>query len=200
MQRRIVVFPHPLGPSKTTNSLSLISRLRSVTAGASSYDFARPRNSTRANASSDGEERITNLRLLPVVAVRVHMEEVHVAEKRLSDYRAIIGSAAFSEILALASKLKGKRIAHVNATAYGGGVAELLQSLVALQRDVGLDAHWFVLAGSNAFFNATKAMHNALQGSETPLSADMLATYRHFNQVNASTFTDEYDYVMIHEP
>ncbi len=128
------------------------------------------------------------------------MEEVRVAEKRLADYRAIIGSAAFSEILALASKLKGKRVAHVNATAYGGGVAELLNSLVALQRDVGLDAHWFVLAGSNAFFNATKAMHNALQGSETPLSADMLATYRHFNQVNASTFTDEYDYVMIHDP
>src|SRR5205809_433776 len=121
------------------------------------------------------------------------MEEVHVAEKRLSDYRAIIGSAAFSEILALASKLKGKRVAHVNATAYGGGVAELLNSLVALQRDVGLDAHWFVLAGSNAFFNATKAMHNALQGSETPLSADMLAAYRHFNEVNASTFTDEYE-------
>ena len=49
------------------------------------------------------------------------MEEVRVPEKRLSDYRAIIGASAFSEILALASKLKGKRIAHVNATAYGGG-------------------------------------------------------------------------------
>src|SRR2546430_5198760 len=128
------------------------------------------------------------------------MEEVSVVEKRLSDYRAIIGASAFSEILALASKLKGKRIAHVNATAYGGGVAELLQSLVALQRDVGLDAHWFVLSGSNAFFTATKAMHNGLQGSEVVLSADMQATYRHFNELNASSFEDEYDYVVIHDP
>src|SRR2546427_122012 len=51
------------------------------------------------------------------------MEEVRVAEKRLSDYRAIIGGPAFAEILALASKLKGKRVAHVNATGYGGGGA-----------------------------------------------------------------------------
>jgi len=128
------------------------------------------------------------------------MEEVRVPEKRLSDYRAIIGASAFSEILALASKLKGKRIAHVNATAYGGGVAELLQSLVALQRDVGLDAHWFVLSGSNAFFTATKAMHNGLQGSETPLTPEMLSAYRHFNELNAATFKDEYDYVIIHDP
>src|SRR5437867_1836496 len=76
------------------------------------------------------------------------MEEIRVAEKRLSDYRAIIGGPAFAEILALASKLKGKRVAHVNATGYGGGVAELLHSLVPLQRDVGLDVTWFVLGGS----------------------------------------------------
>src|SRR3989475_769549 len=128
------------------------------------------------------------------------MEEVRVAEKRLSDYRAIIGGPAFTEILALASKLKGKRVAHVNATGYGGGVAELLHSLVPLQRDVGLDVHWFVLDGSNAFFTATKTMHNALQGSEVGLTPDMEATYRHFNELNAAGFQDEYDYVIIHDP
>ncbi|HEX9566228.1 MAG TPA: glycosyl transferase family 1, partial [Thermoplasmata archaeon] len=128
------------------------------------------------------------------------MEEVRVVEKRLSDYRAIIGGPAFAEILALASKLKGKRVAHVNATGYGGGVAELLHSLVPLQRDVGLDVHWFVLDGSNAFFTATKTMHNALQGSEVGLTPDMQATYRHFNELNAAGFKDEYDYVIIHDP
>ena len=128
------------------------------------------------------------------------MEEIRVAEKRLSDYRAIIGGSAFAEILALASKLKGKRVAHVNATGYGGGVAELLHSLVPLQRDVGLDVHWFVLSGSNAFFTATKTMHNALQGSDVGLTPDMEATYRHFNELDAAAFTDEYDYVIIHDP
>src|SRR3989442_4291170 len=112
------------------------------------------------------------------------MEEVRVAEKRLSDYRAIIGGPAFAEILAMASKLKGKRVAHVNATSYGGGVAELLHSLVPLQRDAGLDVHWFVMHGSNAFFTATKPMHNALQRTDAGLSPAMEAAYRHFNELN----------------
>src|SRR2546427_424848 len=116
------------------------------------------------------------------------MEEIRVAEKRLSDYRAIIGGPAFAEILALASKLKGKRVAHVNATGYGGGVAELLHSLVPLQRDVGLDVTWFVLGGSNAFFNATKTMHNPPQGFEGGLTPGMQANYRHLNQPNAPEF------------
>jgi trehalose synthase len=128
------------------------------------------------------------------------MQEVNVPEKRLDDYREIIEAPAYSEILALASKLRGKRVAHVNATSYGGGVAELLQTLVGLQRDVGLDAHWFVLAGSQAFFEATKAMHNALQGSDVPITPDMQAAYRHMNEVNAADFEDDYDYVVIHDP
>src|SRR2546428_1461818 len=84
------------------------------------------------------------------------MEEVRVAEKRLSDYRAIIGGPAFAEILAMASKLKGKRVAHVNATGYGGGGAQLLPTPVPLQRGVGPDLHWFVPSGSHAVFSATK--------------------------------------------
>ena len=121
-------------------------------------------------------------------------------ERRLGDYRAIIGPAAFAELLSLGSQLEGKRVAHINATSYGGGVAELLYSIVPLMRDLGLDAHWFVISGSTAFFEATKTIHNALQGSEKVLSPDMLATYRHFNERNAATFSDEFDYVVIHDP
>jgi len=53
----------------------------------------------------------------------------------------------------------------VNATSYGGGVAELLHSIVPLMMDLGLDVHWFVLSGTNVFFDATKTIHNALQGA-----------------------------------
>jgi len=60
--------------------------------------------------------------------------------------------------------------------------------------------HWFVLDGSNAFFTATKTMHNALQGADVGLTPDMEATYRHFNELNAAGFQDEYDYVIIHDP
>src|SRR3989442_554102 len=203
MQRSVVVLPHPLGPRRTTNSLSRISRSSPLTATAPSYDLESRCSLTRAKVTSDGEERINNLRLpLAVAALEMtaSMEEIRVAEKRLSDYRAIIGGPAFAEILALASKLKGKRVAHVNATGYGGGVAELLHSLVPLQRDVGLDVPWFVLGGSTAFFTATKTMHNALQGSDVGLTPDMQANYRHFNELNAADFKDEYDYVIIHDP
>ena len=128
------------------------------------------------------------------------MQEVQVTEKHLADYRPIIGEAAHAEILGLAGRLRGKRIAHVNATAYGGGVAELLQSIVPLMRDLGLDARWFVLSGSSAFFEATKAMHNALQGSKHDLTPDMVATYRAVNETNAADFHDEFDVVVIHDP
>ena len=128
------------------------------------------------------------------------MEEVQVTEKRLSDYRPIIGATAFGELLAVADQLKGKRVAHVNATSYGGGVAELLYSVVPLMRDLGLDVHWFTISGSNAFFEATKTIHNALQGAEAGLTPDMQSVYRQVNERNATEFDDEYDVVVIHDP
>ena len=63
------------------------------------------------------------------------------------------------------ARLRGARILHVNATAYGGGVSELLRSSVPLLRDLGLTVDWKVIAGSQEFFRATKALHNALQGA-----------------------------------
>ena len=53
---------------------------------------------------------------------------------------------------------------HINATAFGGGVSEILYTLVPLMSDVGLDAHWQVILGREEFFNVSKLMHNSLQG------------------------------------
>ena len=128
------------------------------------------------------------------------MEEVAVAPKHLADYRYIIGQAAYEELRAVAKILKGKRIAHLNATSYGGGVAELLHSIVPLMTDLGLDVHWFVLSGTNAFFEATKTIHNALQGAPSGLTPAMEAAYREVNEANAADFHDEFDVVVIHDP
>jgi trehalose synthase len=128
------------------------------------------------------------------------MEEVTVSPKRFADYRPIIGSAAAEELEGLGRKLKGKRVAHVNATAYGGGVAELLHSMVPLLQDLGIDAHWFVMAGTNAFYDATKTIHNALQGSPTGLTPAMESAYRKVNEANAAEFEDDFDVVVIHDP
>ena len=59
---------------------------------------------------------------------------------------------------------------HVSATAFGGGVTEILYTLVPLMTDVGLDAEWQVIYGREEFFNATKLMHNALQGNPQDLT------------------------------
>jgi len=56
-------------------------------------------------------------------------------------------------------------VVHISATAFGGGVSEILYTLVGLMRDVGLDCEWQVIYGREEFFNATKLMHNALQGA-----------------------------------
>src|SRR6266699_3035558 len=128
------------------------------------------------------------------------MEEVAVGSKDLADYRSIIGQAAYDELQSLSKLLKGKRIAHVNATSYGGGVAELLHSIVPLMKDLGLDVHWYVLSGTNPFFDATKAIHNALQGAPAGLTPDMESAYREVNEANAKGFHDDFDVVVIHDP
>ena len=71
-----------------------------------------------------------------------------------------------AEIRELAEPLQGKRVLHVNATAFGGGVAEILYTLVPLMKDVGLEAEWRVMTAPPAFFNVTKGFHNGLQGHD----------------------------------
>ena len=80
------------------------------------------------------------------------------------------GASLIEEIRELAEPLKGRRVVHLSATAFGGGVSEILYTLVPLMRDVGLDVEWQVIYGREEFFNATKLMHNALQGHPQDLS------------------------------
>src|SRR5690242_3703216 len=92
------------------------------------------------------------------------LRNVNVGRKSLADYYSIVSRDLMAEIRALAEPLAGKRVLHVNATAFGGGVTEILFSLVPLMNDVGLEVEWKVLFGREEFFHVTKAMHNALQG------------------------------------
>lgn len=128
------------------------------------------------------------------------LEQVSVETKKLTDYRPLVGNTVVEEILALARPLQGTRVVHVNATAFGGGVAEILMSLVPLMRDVGLDAEWQVIAGDQTFFNVTKACHNGLQGMEIPFADEMKKTWIQYNQENARRFEGHYDFVVIHDP
>jgi len=82
---------------------------------------------------------------------------------QLDDYTGIVEQSQIDEVRSLGDKLKGKSVVHVNSTSTGGGVAEILQNLVPLMRDAGLDVHWEVIKGSLEFFSITKKIHNALK-------------------------------------
>jgi trehalose synthase len=128
------------------------------------------------------------------------LQPIPVAHKHLVDYASIVGRELVEEIRERADRLRGKRILHVSATAFGGGVAEILYTLVPLMIDVGLECEWHVMYGREEFFNATKIMHNSLQGSPRDLDADQWDTWRQFNEMNARDLSEGWDVCIIHDP
>ena len=118
---------------------------------------------------------------------------------KIDDYIPIVGQEEVDSVKALAEKLKGKSVTHVNSTAFGGGVAELLENMVPIMKDVGLDVHWEVIKGSIDFFNVTKKIHNALQGMPTGLSEDDVRTYLEYNRTNSESTILNTDFVIIHD-
>ncbi|MFQ6010825.1 MAG: glycosyltransferase [Nitrososphaerales archaeon] len=117
----------------------------------------------------------------------------------LKNYRSLIGRDEEAEIQALADRLRGSSILHVNSTKVGGGVAEILKSLVPLAKSVGLKATWDVITGENEFYKVTKRIHNALQGMDLALTAKMRERYLKVNQDYAKNISFDQDVVMIHD-
>ncbi len=128
------------------------------------------------------------------------LQPVAVGSKSLSDYTHIVGRDLVEEIRALAEPLKGSRVVHLSATAFGGGVAEILYTLVPLMRDVGLEVEWQVIYGREEFFNATKLMHNALQGAPEDLSEEQWGTWERYNEMNSRELTGGWDVCLVHDP
>ncbi|MDQ3777407.1 MAG: glycosyltransferase [Actinomycetota bacterium] len=129
------------------------------------------------------------------------LQLVNVGTKSLADYATISGRGLMAEIERLSASLVGKRVLHLSATAFGGGVAEINYTLVPLMRSAGLDAEWRIIHGQDEFFNVTKQIHNALQGNPQGLSAEDEAIFHRYNSMNAAEFNDaDYDFVIVHDP
>jgi trehalose synthase len=128
------------------------------------------------------------------------LQLVNVGSKSLADYATIATRGLMDEIRRLAEPLQGKRVVHLSATAFGGGVAEINYTLIPLMLDAGLDVEWRIIKGADDFFDVTKAIHNALQGADVTLTPEQQEVYRRYNALNAEEFEDEYDYVCIHDP
>jgi trehalose synthase len=128
------------------------------------------------------------------------LQLVNVGHKSLTDYATIASRGLMEEIRRLAEPLRGKRVVHLSATAFGGGVAEINYSLIPLKQDAGLDVEWRIIRGEDEFFDVTKTIHNALQGSPQGLTPEQEEVFRRYSELNAAEFEDEYDYVVIHDP
>lgn len=128
------------------------------------------------------------------------LPHVPVPPKQLDAYREAAGDEAVERFLEVARPLKGLRLLHLNSTSFGGGVAELLFTHIGLLQDVGIDAQWHLIEGSDDFFTITKAAHNGLQGAEVPWTRDMENTYMERVRANADNLDSEWDVYFIHDP
>ena len=131
------------------------------------------------------------------------LQRVNPGNKSLADYRSIIRRHLYDGIVELSERLNGIRVLHVSSTSFGGGVAEILYTLVPLMRDAGLEAEWGVMFGAEPFFNVTKNFHNALQGADYELSVEDRAIYEEYNRQSAEALREsggEWDILFVHDP
>jgi trehalose synthase len=129
----------------------------------------------------------------------VQLQRVNVGSKALADYVSLTGRTLTDQVRALAEPLAGKRVLHLSATAFGGGVAEILYTLVPLMQDVGLDVEWRVIYGQNEFFDVTKTIHNALQGNPQGLDDMQREIFQTYNRMNAEALEGPFDFAIVHD-
>jgi trehalose synthase len=128
------------------------------------------------------------------------LPRVPLAIKHVDDYVDDAGSEAVERLREAARPFEGARVVHLNSTSFGGGVAELLHAQVPLLRDLGIDAEWALVQGSEEYFNVTKAVHNALQGAEVVWTEQMRNVYWQRIRDNAALMTERFDFVFVHDP
>lgn len=129
------------------------------------------------------------------------LQKISLGVKDIERYRFLLSSELIDEIKSLARDLKGLRLCHINATPFGGGVAELLFSYIPMVRSLGIHTDWQVIRGDRRFFTITKSLHNALQGAEYPLLEQQTQRiYLSNNQSNAQELDPNYDVFVINDP
>jgi trehalose synthase len=121
----------------------------------------------------------------------------------LAAYESTVGTSVISQLRRLGEKLAGVKVLHVNSTREGGGVAEILNWMIPLMSDVGLDTRWEVITGTHKFFTVTKAFHNGLQGFPVDLTDADWRLWHETNERNTAGFREileEADFVVVHDP
>jgi trehalose synthase len=118
----------------------------------------------------------------------------------LDAYAPFVGQAPIDELRVLGTRMRGRSIQHVNSTAVGGGVAEILTRLVPLTRELGIDVRWDVIKGGEAFFALTKRLHNGLHGGPCTITKEDHEVFDETTAENLRTLALGEDVVFIHDP
>jgi trehalose synthase len=141
------------------------------------------------------------------VSVTANVEPSPIDPRRLEPLIGLERVEALTEAAsALRALLGDRRIVNVNSTATGGGVAEMLATLLGYVRGIGLDADWLVITGDPEFFTVTKRIHNGLYGSPGDggaLGTRERATYERTIATNLEPVRREVrsgDVVIVHDP
>lgn len=121
-------------------------------------------------------------------------------ELTLQDYREIVGPGVIDELRVLADRVGNRRMQHINSTSVGGGVAEILTRMIPLFRELGVEASWDLIKGDQAFFNVTKAFHNALHGKIEEISQEMFDLFRSTTEMNLAEMNFTGEVIFIHDP
>jgi trehalose synthase len=100
----------------------------------------------------------------------------------------------------LAEKFSGRVVQIINSTFVGGGVSEILERMVPLLNQLGVDARWDVITGNEEFFEVTKKFHNALQGRPEKISSKDFTLFSEVTQRNLEEIKFYGDIVFIHDP
>ena len=119
---------------------------------------------------------------------------------RIDRYEEIVGKSVIDELKMLAGCLEGKVIQHINSTAMGGGVAEILHRITPLMQELGVNAQWDVIKGNKDFFEVTKSMHNALHGKKVNITNKMWKIYNDVSHQNIREMNLYGDIMFIHDP
>jgi trehalose synthase len=115
----------------------------------------------------------------------------------------VVGQDVVRHLAQLSGELRGAKVLHVNSTRQGGGVAEILEKLVPLQCELGMEARWEIIEGSADFYVCTKSFHNALQGQPIDVGPALLKEYEEANRRTAEKLgrlARDADFVFIHDP
>ena len=119
---------------------------------------------------------------------------------KIEEYAPLVGQAVIDDLRLLGARLKGKLIQHINSTPVGGGVAEILNRMVPLLVELGVDTRWDVIKGGEQFFEVTKKFHNALHGRAEEIGQRDFDIFMDTSRQNIEEVNTYGDIVFVHDP